>query len=102
MARTLRVMCKGGFQRDTIVVRIDGREVARKDSISTRTDVEPPLAWSADVPISSDRVDVEVSVPTRNASGTLQVDVTRSPQVDVSLLGDRIAMRGSEIVPTIG
>ena len=102
MPRTLRVMCKGGFDKDTIVIRIDGREVARKDGISTRTDLEPPLAWSADVPIGSDSVSVEANVPTRNASGTLHVNVTQSPQIDISLSGNRIAMRGSEIVPTIG
>jgi hypothetical protein len=95
-------MFKDGFANDDVVVRIDGQEVARRQQITTRHDVEPPLAWSVDVPVASDAVTTEVAVPTKNAQGSLQVRVTQSPQVDVTLQGSSVVLRGSAIVPSIG
>lgn len=102
MPQTLRFVFKEGFANDDVVIRIEGQEVARRGGISTRHDVEPPMAWSVDVPVAADVVTTEVAVPTKNATGSLQVRVAQSPQVDVTVQGNSVVLRGSAIVPSIG
>jgi hypothetical protein len=51
---SVRVAFTDGFEGDTVVIRVDGREVTQHGPITTRSDVSPPLAWSADIPLERD------------------------------------------------
>lgn len=99
---TLRFMFTEGFENDTVAIRIDGKDVRQHGPISTRHDVEPALAWSVDVPVASEVVSVEVLVPSKNATGTIRLNVKEFPQLDVSMAGNRLTLRGSQLVPSIG
>ena len=99
---SVRVMFTEGFDRDTVVVRVDGKDAKQHGPITTRRDVEPPLAWSVDVPVDRDVVSVEVSVPTKGTSETIQLNIKEFPQLDVSMSGNRVVLRGSRLVPSIG
>jgi hypothetical protein len=99
---SIRFVFTEGFDKDTVVIRIDGKEVRQHGPISTRHDVEPPLAWSVDVPVDRDVVSVEVLVPAKGASETTQLNVKQFPQLDVAVAGNRLVLRGSQLVPSIG
>jgi hypothetical protein len=99
---SVRVMFTEGFNGDTVVIRVDGRDVKQHGPITTRPDVTPPLAWSADIPVERDVVSLDVSVATQNATGSIRVNVKEFPQVNVSMLGGRVVLRSSQLVPSIG
>jgi hypothetical protein len=91
-----------GFSHDSVLAIVDGKEIKPPGPITTRTDVEPRLAWSVDVPVQSEVVSVRVMVPSRNASETITQNVRQLPQLDIALIGDRLRLRGSQLVPSIG
>ncbi|PWT86424.1 MAG: hypothetical protein C5B57_01085 [Blastocatellia bacterium] len=99
---SLRFMFKEGFNGDTVVIRIDGNVRQEHGPITTRHDVDPPLAWSVDVPVDHDVVSVEVAVSTKGTSGTIRLNIKEFPQLDVDVSGNRVVLRGSQLVPSIG
>jgi hypothetical protein len=99
---SVRVMFTDGFDADTVVIRVDGREVKQHGPITTRHDVTPALAWSADIPVERDMVSLDVSVPTKRATGSIRVNVKEFPQVNVSIAGGKVELRSSQLVPSIG
>jgi hypothetical protein len=99
---SVRVAFTDGFEGDTVVIRVDGREVTQHGPITTRSDVSPPLAWSADIPLERDVVALEVAVPTKGATGSIRVNVKEFPQVNVSFSGGRVELRSSRLIPSIG
>jgi hypothetical protein len=99
---SLRLAFGEGFDGDVVVADVGGRQVKSDHPISTRHDVEPPLAWSVDVPLDRPVVTVKVSIPAKNASQAIDIDVRQSPQLDVSFAGGKLLLRGSEMRPSIG
>jgi hypothetical protein len=99
---SVRVVFTEGFEQDTVVIRVDGREVKQHGPITTRHDVSPAMAWSADVPVPRDAIALDVSVPTKGATGSIQVNVKEFPQVNVSLAGSKVVLQRSQLVPSIG
>lgn len=99
---SVRVIFTEGFEQDTVVIRIDGNEVKQHGPITTRHDVEPALAWSTDLAVERDVISLDVSVPTKRAAGSIRLSVKEFPQVNVSMTGDKLLLRGSQLVPTIG
>lgn len=100
---SIRLMFKEGFQNDSVVVRINDKEVGPREPLTTRRDVEPPLAWSVDVPVDMEAVLIQISVPTRNISDSIRLNVKEFSQLDIAVVGDRIEMKPSrEVRPSIG
>jgi hypothetical protein len=99
---SVRIAFTDGFEGDTVVIRVDGREVTQHGPITTRSDVSPPLAWSADIPVERDVVALDVSVPTKRATGSIRVNVKEFPQVNVSFSGGKVELRSSQLMPSIG
>jgi hypothetical protein len=89
----LRVDLQEGFDNDTAVVRVDGREAWRKAGIKTR----PPVgvAESFEVECAANKAHIEVDVPTRKQSGSLEMDVVEHPYLGVSLGPDRLKFERS-------
>jgi hypothetical protein len=72
-----------GFDNDEVVLRVEGLEAYRGEGVSTRTQISLAADVQLDVP---DRpFELEVYVPTRGVSETLQVDPHAHPNVAISL-----------------
>lgn len=99
---SLRLAFTEGFAQDAVVAQVDGKEVRSSGPIATRRDVEPPLAWSVDVPVTQPVVTVRVSIPAKNVAETIQLDVRQFPQLNVSVVGGRLVLRGAPFTPSIG
>jgi hypothetical protein len=78
----LRIDLRDGFADDAVVVRVDGREVLRRDSLSTRTQVG--LAHSLTVEAAG-AVAVEVALPKRHLSETIRLEVAAPRHLGVSI-----------------
>jgi hypothetical protein len=100
---SIRLVFREGFKNDSVTVRINGKEVKPEGALTTRTDVEPPLAWSVDIPLDTESALIQVSVPTRNISESITLDLTQFAQLDIALAGNRIELRPfRDVVPSIG
>jgi hypothetical protein len=99
---SLRLVFTEGFSHDSVIAIVDGKEIKPSGPITTRTDVEPPLAWSIDVPVRSEVVSVRVTIQTKNVSESITQNVRQLPQLDVALVGNRLRLHGSQLVPSIG
>jgi hypothetical protein len=99
---SIRVMLREGFDRDTVVLQVDGKEVKPDGPVTTRHDVEPPLAWSTDVSVDREVVSVRVMVPQKNLSQSIDLNVKKLPQLDVTMTGGKLILTGSPLVPSIG
>jgi hypothetical protein len=83
-----------GFEGDTVIVKVNGRQVFERNGVSTRTQIG--LAESFDVPVDEHDAVVEVQVPTRGASGSITHPVGDRLHVGVSVQQGDIVFRTSE------
>jgi hypothetical protein len=86
----LHLVLEDGFQDDTVVVRAAGRELLRRDGVTTRTQLSH--AGDAEVEVPEGRVTLEVEVPTKGVSDRVEVDAAATPVVGLSL-------RDGQVVP---
>lgn len=91
---TLTIDFQDGFSGDTVVVRIDGREIF--NSADVNTDYSIGRADSVALEVTKGTVDVDISVPSRQSSGHLTIDVSRTPYLGVSIVDDSIEFRPSD------
>jgi hypothetical protein len=80
---TLHVDLREGFQRDTVIVRVDGREVYNRPDVETNYSVG--LADRLTAEVSTGTVRVEVLLPRRGLEGSLTIPVTDSATLSFSL-----------------
>ena len=73
---------RDGFDRDAVIIRVGGREVCRDHSVSTRRQVG--LAKKITVEAGGMTV-VEIEVPSRNLSATIEVDATAPRHVGIDI-----------------
>jgi hypothetical protein len=90
----LNVALEEGFEDDTVVVEVNGRQVFEGDAVTTRMQIG--LAKSFEVPVQGQEAVVEVRVPSRRVSGRLERPVADRLYVGVSLQDDKIVFRTSE------
>jgi hypothetical protein len=84
---------EGGFDRDTVIVRSDGRELWRQDDVTTNLAVS--LAAIAQLELR-EGADLEVEVPTR---GLRSVGPVETPYVEVEIVGDQLVLRPTSELP---
>lgn len=76
---------RDGFVRDTVIIRVDGQEVCRDDSVSTRTQI----GLAKRITVEAEGViGVEVEIPTRRLSTTVDVEATAPRHLGISIGGD--------------
>ena len=83
-----------GFANDDVVVRVDGKEVARESGLKG-SDPVIPLAVQRDVQIDARAARLQVDVPTRGLSRAFDLDFAESPYVGIAIVGGEIAVRQS-------
>lgn len=84
---TLHIELQEGFQDDTVVVRVDGAEVLRKERVKTR--LQTGFAAAAGIEVKPGSVAVEVSLPAAARSAHIDVTVNAALWLGVSLAADR-------------
>lgn len=93
MAR-LQVALQDGFDEDAVVVSLDGREVFRKDGVTTRRQIS--LAESFEIDAPDQPAELHVDVMSRGVSDSIAVDARAQPIVTLSLRDGRIEPRFPE------
>ena len=91
---TLRVDLQEGFRDDTVIVRVDGSEAARKTGVTTRPSAG--VAESFEVQTAKDEASIEIEVPTRKQSASAELRVSQHPYLGVFFEADgKLAVRPS-------
>jgi hypothetical protein len=82
----LHIDLQEGFFEDTVAVFVNGNETYRKAGVKTR--VQIGLAESLKVEVSEERVQVRVSLPLKNLSEAVEIQVSTDVYLGVSLSRD--------------
>lgn len=90
----LHIALQEGFADDTVVIRIDGEKVFRKGNVKTRHQIG--YADSFETIVEEGSVNIEVSLPLKNLSEAIVLQVSSATYVRVSILEDRIDYRISD------
>lgn len=89
----LHVALQEGFSDDAVEVRVNDREVFRKPSVSTRTQIG--FADSVETEVESDAVDLVVSLPQKSLSKSIVFPISEPTYVGVSVTPQGIAFEVS-------
>ncbi|MBI1808096.1 MAG: hypothetical protein HYR76_13745 [Ignavibacteria bacterium] len=81
---TLHVALQEGFSSDTVVVRIQSREVLRKANVNTR--LQTGYADSVETEVHVGSVNVEVILPSRNISKKIRLQISVPTYLGVSVV----------------
>jgi hypothetical protein len=82
----LSIDLREGFYHLPVVVRLDGREVFRSQSLSTR--MQTGLAGQVRLEVGADPVEIEIELPSLNRKITHRVKTDRSWFVGIDLDSD--------------
>lgn len=80
---TLFIALLDGFEGDPVVVKVNGKEVFKQDSVKTKRQIGK--AASFDVKVADGPAQVEVSLPSKNISEAVAVKVSGETYLGVSL-----------------
>jgi hypothetical protein len=83
---TLHIALHDGFQGHTVAIKVDGREVYNKTSVTTNVTISRADAF--DVEVGSNKARIEVSIEPGERKGSTEIDVTQHPFVAVSLVNN--------------
>ncbi len=82
----LHIALQEGFEGDTVVIRVNGKEVFRKPSVKTR--LQTGYADSLEVNVQEGPVNVEVTLPARNLSESIEFRASGRVYLGVSVTRD--------------
>ena len=91
----LHIALQEGFFGDTVVVRVNGEEVFRKKDVKTRLQIG--FADSVELNVAEGPTQVEVLLPAKNLSESVQLDVSAPTYVGVSVVDGKIIFRISDV-----
>jgi hypothetical protein len=80
---TLTIDLQDGFAGDTVVVRVNGRDVFHKPGVNT--DYSIGRADSVTTEVNDGATRVEILVPSRNLSGTETLNAAETPFLGISV-----------------
>lgn len=90
----LHIALQDGFENETVIVLIDDEEVYQGEDV--KTDFRIGLAESFEVPLPEEPATIEVRLPNRQVSGSIELDTLSTPNVGVSYLDGELRFRLSE------
>jgi hypothetical protein len=94
---TLAIELQDGFRDDTVVVRVGGAEVARREHVTTNLVIS--RADALEVELADGVADVEVALPARGLSRRERVEVAGRTYLLVSVLDGRLELRTTREQP---
>ena len=89
----IRIALQDGFEGDTVVVKVNGKQVFKQENIKTKRQIGK--AASFEVEVEGGPVNVEVLLPLKNLSETIAVKVSGEAYLGVSVVEDKIEHRVS-------
>ena len=89
----LRIALQDGFDGDTVVVKVNGKEVFKQQHIKTKRQIGK--AASFEVEVEGGSAKVEVSLPLKNLSEIISVKVSGEAYLGISVVEDKIEHRVS-------
>jgi hypothetical protein len=79
----LTIDLQDGFSDDTVIVRVNGREILREDHVSTRDLVGKARSVTTDVPLGPARIEIEL--PDRGLVERRELDVSADRSLGISV-----------------
>jgi len=89
----LHLAYEDGFENDSVVVQVDGKEVARQ--VGLKSSLVTALAATEEALVSAPAGTAQVTVPTRNLSASLNVDFSAQPHLAVAIRDGKLVLRSS-------
>ncbi|MBD2120273.1 hypothetical protein [Trichocoleus sp. FACHB-262] len=84
----LHVALQDGFVNDKVIILVNGEEVFHQSDIKTKFQIG--LAKSFEVPVSSGSARIQVQIPSKSLSETVDLEIQESPlYLGVSVTPDR-------------
>lgn len=90
----LKIDLQDGFERDLVVVRVNDKEIFRKDGIKTQLMLGYADSLEADVPLGQSRV--EIALPLKDISGTISLKIAAPVYIGLSVSNGKIIHRLSQ------
>lgn len=90
---SLHIALQEGFDGDLVVVRVNGKEALRKEDVRTRMQIG--LAASVDAVWEGESARVEVEIPTRKISRTVEEALRTESYLGISIRDGAIEHRVS-------
>lgn len=90
----LHVAFQEGFDGDTVVVRVNGKEIFRKDNVKTRLQIG--YADSFENNFNKGPATVDIVLPSKSLSETVQLQLAAPTYIGVSIQQDKINCRISD------
>ncbi|MBD2100550.1 hypothetical protein [Leptolyngbya sp. FACHB-261] len=79
----LRLDLQDGFQQDTVVIQVNGKEVFRRSQVETR--LQLGYADSVEVNVPEGLTKIEIAVPSRKLSDSLKLQIAAPTHLGISL-----------------
>jgi len=87
----LHIALQEGFEDETVVIRVAGKEVFRKDHV--RTKLQIGFADSFEVNVEESPATIEIDLAAKNLTETVEVQAQNTVYVGLSLIGGKIRHR---------
>ncbi len=87
----LHIAFQDGFEGDTVIARINGKEMFRKDNVKTRSQIG--YANSFETNSHEGPVTIDILLPIKSLSETVQLQLTAATYVGVSIQHGKITYR---------
>jgi len=92
---TLRIALQDGFEDETVVISVNGKEVFNQKNVKTKRQIGKAAGF--ELKLGSGSADVEVSLPLRKLSDQFALKVSDETYLGISLVGGRIEHRISSV-----
>lgn len=89
----LHIALQEGFDSEAVVIRVNDKEVFNKQDVRTRLQIG--LADSFEVEVERGPATVEILLPRKNLTKTIQINIPEEPYLGVSLVAGEITHRAS-------
>jgi len=83
---TLNIALEEGFRGNPVIIRVNGKQIYSKESVTTR--LQTGYADSLQTDVSATPAQVEITLPDRSLSQSILVDPTQEAYLRVSLNED--------------
>ncbi len=87
----LQIDLQEGFDNDAVIIRVNGRIIYQKDSISTRMQIG--FADSVKTEAAEGQTTIQITVPNRHIEAVFPVAIDRETRLGVSLDNEQIKQR---------
>ena len=84
----LHIALQEGFEDETVVIRVAGKDAFRKDNV--RTKLQIGLADSFDTNVEEGPVSIEIEVPSKGLSRSIELQVPNTVYLGVSIIAGKI------------